>query len=272
MATVAPPKYVAAPSVTASRFGLLSAADLIQITDPHERNGVEWQSPPAGPAKYTPYQCNPGSADPISVEDGLPVTQASPITVYNGFTCRAVGLSEGEMLDHARAALAGGEQTALEHVLWGDADIDLKLMEDGETDLLADDPVSLVAGLGLLEKHLNDSGVGVGVIHSPREYAPLFAAEHQLESEAGRKVTVLGTRLSFGSYPGTGPDGTAPAAGTGWLVATGPVVVRRTEVVHRPDSYASSFDRSNNEIFHIAERTFVVAWDDRVRAAVPVTL
>lgn len=272
MAVVAPPKYVAAPPVTASRFGLLSAADLIQITDPHERNGVEFQSPPVGPAKYTPYQCNPGSASPLSVEDGLPVTRVSPITVYNGFTCRAVGLSAQEMLDHARAALLGGEQAAVERLIWGEDDLDLRLMEDGETDVLSVTAVPLVAGIGLLEKHINDSGVGVGVIHAPRELGARFAEKRQMETEGARKVTPLGNRLSFGAYPGTSPTGTAPAAGTAWLVASGPVVVRRTEAKHRPDDYADSFNRSNNEIFNIAERTYVVAWDDRVRAAVPVTL
>ena len=272
MAVIAPPKYVAAPPVTASRYGLLSAADLITITDPHERNGVEFQTPPPGAAKYTPYECHTGPSDPVTVDDGLPVTEASPITVYNGFTCRAVGLSEAEMLEHTRQALAGGEQAALERVLWGDDDLKLRLMDPVETDVLSQTAVSLVAGIGLLEKHINDSGVGIGVIHAPRELGAYFAEKHQMDTESGRKVTALGNRLSFGAYPGTSPTGTAPAAGTAWLVATGPVVVRRTEVTYRPDNYAAAFDRSNNEIFSIAERTFVPAWDDRVRAAVPVTL
>ncbi|GGG04038.1 hypothetical protein GCM10007304_17730 [Rhodococcoides trifolii] len=273
MATAAPPVYVPAPPVTPSRYGLLSAADIIPITDPHTRNGVQYQTAPDGPAHLSFAECVNGKGDDRSddVTDGLPWTEAGPIVVYNGFVCRAVGLSDDERQQYARDALAGGEAAAVEKAIWATAD-PLRLMETGLTDILSATPVSVVAGIAMLERQLGNAGVGVGVIHAPREVAPHAAAKAQIESDGARKVTVLGTRWAFGAYPTTDPDGVQAASNVAWMVATGPVVARRTEVVIRPTTYQQAFDQRNNDVFSVAERTWVIGWDDRVRAAVPVTL
>jgi hypothetical protein len=273
VATAAPPIYVSAPAVTPSRYGLLSAANILPITDPHMRNGVIYQTAPEGPAHLSFAECvnAPGDDRSDDVSNKLPVTEAGPIVVYNGFVCSAVGLSDDERMQHARDALAGGEAAAIERAIWGTAD-PLRLMETGLTTVLSDTPVSVVAGIALLEREIGNSGVGVGVIHAPREFAPYAAEKGQVEVEGGRKVTTLGTRFAFGAYPTTDTDGAESAAGVAWLVATGPVEVRRTEPVIRPTTYQQAFDQRTNDVFSVAERTYVVAWDDRVRAAVPVNL
>lgn len=267
---VAPPIYVPAPPVTPARYGLLTAGDLVVDTDPHMRNGIEWQDPPCGPAKLDAAACNEPH-DRTDVADGMPVGTAGPIVVYNGFTCRVVGLDEPTLLERARAALANGEAAAVEQALWASAE--RRLMETGPnaTVELSAAPVSLVKGVGLLEAHLRSEYGGIGVIHAPALVAAHAARDRQVSTEAGQKVTELGHRWSFGTYPNTGPDGVAAEADTAWLVATGAITYRRTEARVRPGSLAEALDTLTNEVFAIAERTYVVNWSC-VRAAVQVSL
>ena len=274
---VAPPIYVQAPAATPSRFGLLSAGDLVIETDPHFRNGIEWQPKPCGPAKLDASEC--GDAANRTVDDGVPVNTAGPITLYNGFTCRSIGLTEAELLTRAQEALAAGESAALESTLWTEAAAPgqpwfanpLRLMIDGETDVIAGTAVPLVKGIGLLEAYLDTEYSGVGVIHAPRRVAAFAAERSQVDAEGGRKVTTLGTRWSFGNYPSTGPDGTPAAADTAWLVATGAVNIRRTDVTSRPGGLRQGLNRATNEVYFTAERTYVVSWEC-VTAAALVTL
>ena len=257
---VAPALYVAAPTLTPTRFGLVSAGDLVVPEDPRFVNGIQFESNPSGPAKLAPTECE----DPQSrtVVDGIEVIEAGPIIVYNGFTCRAVGVDESEMLDRARKALTGGEWAAVEKAL--------PLM-NAETDILTTGAVSLVKGIGLLEEHLTEQYGGVGVIHAPRHVAMFAAERRQIDVESGRKVSTLGTRWSFGNYPNTDAAGAPAAVDTAWLVATGAVQVRRGEVKQRPTSFAEAFNYATNEIQAIAERTYVVSWE-AVQAAVLVNL
>ncbi|OZC59268.1 hypothetical protein CH276_22745 [Rhodococcus sp. 06-470-2] len=266
---VAPALYVQTPTLTPARFGLSSAAEQIVESDLHFRNGVEFIENPHGVASLTAAECATGPSTARVVDDGMPLVEAEPIIVYNGFTCRAVGVSETEMLDRARQALASGEWQAVEKAIWDTAT--LRLMEDGVTDELNTTAVPLVQGIGILEAHLYENYGGVGVIHAPRHVAASAAERRQVDTETGRKVTTLGTRWSFGHYPNTGPDGTEAASGTAWLVGTGAVYTRRSEASSRPTNLAGALNRNTNEIFAIAERTYVAAWET-VPAAVLVTL
>lgn len=264
---VAPALYVAAPTVTPSRFGLVSAADLVVPEDRHFVNGVQFESNPSGPAKLAATDCLPEPGPDRTVPDGIEVVESDPIIVYNGFTCRAVGLDESEMLDRARKALTGGEWAAVENAVWSS---DSGLM-NADTDILTTAAVPLVKGIGLLEDHLYEQYGSVGVIHAPRHVAMFAAERRQIDVESGRKVTTLGTRWSFGNYPNTDAASAPAAVDTAWLVATGAVQVRRSEVKQRPATLADALDRRTNEVFAIAERTYVPSWE-AVQAAVLVNL
>lgn len=257
---VAPALYVAAPTLTPTRFGLVTAGDLVVPEDFRFVNGVQFESNPSGPAKLAPTECV--DTQSRTVDDGIELVEAGPIIVYNGFTCRAVGLDEAAMLDRASKALAGGEWAAVEKAL--------PLM-NADTDILTTAAVSIVKGIGLLEDHLCEQYGGVGVIHAPRHVAGFAAERRQVEIESGRKVTTLGTRWSFGNYPNTDTEDAPAAVGTAWLVATGAVQVRRGEVKQRPPSFAEAFNYATSEIQAIAERTYVVSWE-AVQAAVLVNL
>ncbi len=258
---VAPPLLVAAPTITPARYGLASASDLVVEPNPHVRNGIEFEANPTGAAKLSRAECGQDTTNEF--DTGVPIVDAGPISVYQGFTCSAVGLSEDEILDRARRALSGGEWAAVEKAVWDSAE--LRLMGP-DTQVVTTDPVPLVKGVALLEEVLSDEYGGVGVLHATRGVAPFAAERRQVESESGRKVTTLGTRWSFGNYPNTTQDGTLAATDTAWIVATGAVQVRRTDV-----SYRNVADVRGGDRYAIAERTYVVSWES-VTAAALVTL
>lgn len=81
-----------------------------------------------------------------------------------------------------------------------------------------------------------------------------------MSANGGRLETKLGTRVVAGAgYPGTGPAGEARPAGGSYLFATGPLVVRRSEVEPLSD-FAGGLDRSINDLTRVGERTYVVTY------------
>lgn len=284
---VAPPIYVQAPALTPSRYGLLDAADLVVESDVHFLNGVEFETAPCGPAKLAASECfsppaDPGGNDPRlrTLDEGRPLVASGPIVVYHGFSCKAGAMPPAEYLNLARAALAGGESTAVERAVWtGTSDAgDTSRMLLGpmalmgaSTDVLTSGAVSLLAGIGLLEEYLSDNYGGVGVLHAPRKVSPYAAAAEQIRWESSKPVTTVGTKWSFGAYPNTSVGGGELGPNDAWIVATGRVMVRRSEVKGRPTQFAEALDSTTNEVFSIAERTYVAAWEC-VTAAAQVSL
>ena len=82
-------------------------------------------------------------------------------------------------------------------------------------------------------------------------------------------MTRLGTPVSFGNYPGSDPDGDAADPGQAWIVATGQVQARRSEVAVHTANGDSYFTPETNTVLGLAERTYVLTWD-AVTAAVLV--
>lgn len=67
-------------------------------------------------------------------------------------------------------------------------------------------------------------------------------------------------------YPGTGPAGAAPAAGSTWVFATGPVAVWRSDVYMVPNDLSEAVDRSINDVTVYAERYYAVGYSCAVLA------
>jgi hypothetical protein len=60
-------------------------------------------------------------------------------------------------------------------------------------------------------------------------------------------------------YTGSSPAGVAAVAGTSWIYATGAVFAYRGNV--RPTRLSESFDRAENTVHMLAERTYVIAYE-----------
>lgn len=199
------PLLIDAPSIPAApRFGLLSAAQIVDGPDPHWVDGIEYPTTPRPHAVTDDVECDqPDLTDLISGVDW--VTDA-PLRVWSGLTSKIAAWTEDEIISRARDMLTAGEGTALERSLW-------PLIADPATLPAGDDPVSLLAGIGAVEAWLWESYGGVGVVHVPRTAVPYLARAHQVREVNGQLRTPLGTVVSAGAYPGRGPDDEAPAAG-----------------------------------------------------------
>jgi hypothetical protein len=274
----APPIYVDIRTAPRSRYGLIDAADEVVPEDSKWINGIEYN--PACRLNATVYdqECNAEFAFDLGENgDGIPTVQVAPIRMYAGFICRSMSLTQPEIDRQANDALDNSSSAALERLLWTPPDdpapagpSQLRLMGPDTVILNAGDPVGFVAAVRILEDYLVDNYGRVGVIHARAGLSAEAGHRGQIRWENAKPVTQRGTRWSWGAYGDTGPDGDPVAAGTAWMVATGAVGLRQTKGTAHLE-FAEILDRTTNEVFAVASKTFVVAWEC-VTAAVLVTL
>lgn len=280
-------QIVDSPQVTPLPYGLWDAAQTPTANGPHWQQGITWSERcPNGATTYDECLTETGGGTPPSGPSAKAATfgqqtrGATPFTVYAQFDCATVGLNDAASV--ASDALARVEAAQLEAAFWtgsaGGADVvfphlaaDAEVL-DGQDTILQTVASPIVTGgadiataLGELEQTLADCYTGQGVIHVPRSALPTLAAWSLARVDGGRLVTPAGNVLAAGSYPGTGPDGSAPAAGTTWIYATGAVWGYRSEP--RVSQPRESLDRATNTFRMIAERTYVLAFDCCLLAA-----
>src|SRR3546814_5279082 len=100
----------------------------------------------------------------------------------------------------------------------------------------------------------------LGVIHMCRQIAALALAEEALEVRGTRLFTRLGTPVVAGAgYPCTHPD--SVTAGS-WIVATPALMLYRSEIFTATNRPGDLLDRGQNNLFGIAERRYLVGWDE----------
>lgn len=217
--------------------------------------------------------------EPAAKTDNVPqeFRGATPFTVFTRFDCSPVGMSEAE--EAARTALDRVENQQLEAAFWTGtvggqviayphlAD-DTEFADPAQADILLQPAAEVVVGtaddvvtvLGALEQELADCYGGQGVVHIPRSALPTFAANYLVTERDGQLYTPAGNLIVVGGgYPGTSPAGAAPAAGTTWIYVTGAVFGYRGDVFATRSR--DSFDRAENTMQMIAERTYVLAFE-----------
>lgn len=276
----APPVYVPAPAVTPHRFGLFSVAEFPPSDDLHIESGVQYEPLAYGPAQLTHDKCRSLAAD-LSTTKGVALVEGTPFTVYAAFDGSLVGRDWPDVERRARAALALGEQRAVEQGYYFGAEGNRPRLAEPSasagglvaTVLNGGAAVDLVRGVGMLEETLADGYAGEGVIHTPRFVVPHLFDREQLMHEGARLVTHLGTRVAAGAgYGNTSPAGVAAGAGQAWLYATGAVGIWRGEPFLNPTPFETqAFDPGDNSTALIVERTYTVA-HEALTAAVLVTL
>lgn len=271
--TLVAPLLVQAPAITPSRYGLASVAERDSSTpDRWTGVGVEYLPNPAPHAKFgeinlCPDEPTDGPYDPIPTVGGWEDerVQGVPFRIWSAFTTKAPGMSRGEVRSRATTQLAAGEGAAVERVAWDQLD---GAMATGAVDLGS---AGLVAAVGELERWLGTSYAGVGSIHAPRQLGTSFGKHNLAKPQGSQMQTFLGTPVSFGNYPATGPGGTSAPAGHVWLLATGTVKLWQSDVQVHTDQNSAWFSATTNDATAIAERQHAVSWDG-VAAAILVDL
>lgn len=267
-------------------YGLWDTVQHPAANGPHWQQGITWvERCPTGDTTYDECLSVTGTGAPpapasktANVEQGF--RGALPFTVYAEFECSPVGVADAESV--ASDALARVEQTQVEAAFWtgvagGQTVVFPHLAADTEAldgDIVLQSVASPVVtggadvaqALGLLEQELADCYAGQGLIHVPRSALPTLAAWNLAGVVDGRLVTPAGNVIVAGTgYTGSAPDGTAAAAGTAWIYATG------AAWAYRSDPYVSrlrdSLDRTSNTIRMLAERTYLIGFECCLLAA-----
>lgn len=274
-ATIGPPRVLDGPIPIPPRYSLLVNATIVDDLDYH------WM---AGGAVYPFPRLEDGAAHNAcssgtyreKLEGGVIASpEFGAFTVYVAETCTARGIGNDEdFRNRAVTAL-----NALEAALVEDEFAMGAAMPSNPH--LADVTLANYVNLGTfapmeaaarLENAIAATGK-MGLIHTDPATATAWASDVVVEREgAYLRAIATGTPVVSGyGYVGAHPIGqSAPAAGTGWAWATGPVEIRRSNVELLPGSLAQALDRSNNVVTYRAERHYLVDWDTELQAAVLV--
>lgn len=253
------------------RFGLLSASRLVEQMEPHAHNGVMYET--VCDPKVRLYEVDTGCPDTepaTKVGDrSTSVTKASPFAVYAVEQCLD-GRTSQQMQTALRRRLLRGERHVVEAAVYhGLAGASPYLRHEDTTVINDGEPLPVAAAVGALEQRLALAG-RTATIHAPRWMAAVMDAAGLLHRQGPHLRTILGTPIAFGSaYTGQPPAGVEDEQA--WLYATGPVTVRRSEVIEPARLDQGAFNIRTNTPFVLAERVYVVDWPCGT-AAVPTTL
>lgn len=243
-------------------FGLLSVLTPRPSSDVHVYNGVQWEPLGCAPASgIGDPQCDPDDTVglPKNFMGGGGVADATPFTVYGSYECSPAGHTLEYAQQRAVEHLLAREEARVEQAIWT-GDLGNGGFAPGADEALSG-AVSVARAVAVLEGWIRREYGSLGVIHMTPE-AAIMAFSHQvIDVRANRLVTKLGTPVVAGAgYPGTDPDG-ASAAGHSTLYATPALLGYRSEPFPGVTPPASGLDRNHNDLFAVAERTYVVGWD-----------
>ena len=268
---VGPALDIDGPLPVAPEYSLLSVPGVVVTGDGGDRwmNGVNVESyPTETPESWEP--CSAGTFRTKTDGESPPLPRFDAIGLYVPITCSSISFG-GNWERFARraelvldATISWGVERALSQGVVGStnpflADTNMVLLEAG-----AHTPAS---GLAWLEEAIGATG-RKGLIHA----SPGVVAQWGFDKLKTNGVleTANGTPVAVGGgYSGVDPtDEAAPAAGTSYVFATGPVEVRLSETFLIPENINGALDTSNNDVTFRAERFVHVSWDTALQAAI----
>lgn len=200
---------------------------------------------------------------------------ATAFTVYAGFDCSLIGLPE---TDQAADALARSEAYRVSRAFWsGQAGGQATVWPHLAADTPLDDPQGIrlqtaaspiltgagdvAVGVGLIDARLAVDYGGQGLVHVPPAALPTLVSRDLVHrDDAGVLRTPGGHRVvAAAGYDGSGPDGSAAAAGTAWIYATGALFGYRGGVFVQ--DFPGTFDRAKNTVRKLASRTYLFGFE-----------
>lgn len=248
-------------------FGLLSVLNPRPDTAGRWQSGIVWEPLTCSPASgIGDVDCEASETAGVTVAPGLPkqfappggTDEATPFTIYGSYICSPTGHPVEWAQDRAIEHLLAREEARAEQAIWtGDLGNIPNFTQAVNSASAAQAPRAAIAEA---EQYLATEYGSLGVIHMSRQVALLALAEEALEVRGTRLFTRLGTPVVAGAgYPGTHPDGVT--AGT-WIVATPAIMGYRSEIFAATSRTGDLLDRGVNNLHGIAERTYVIAWDE----------
>lgn len=239
---------------------------LVDSGDERYLNGVNlWGYPADTPSTWEP--CSDGTFRVKSEESDQPQARFDPFAAYIPIACSALGMPSGfaqraeVVLD---ATLSFAVEDALANGIIGSTN---PFFGDGNVTILGGGAVTPEVGLRWLERAIGQTARR-GLIHAPPEIVAAWEFE-ALETGAELR-TPNGTPVAAGGgYIDAFPvSAGAPASGTAYAWATGPVEVRLAPFQLIPEDISEALDRSVNDVVYRAERYVLATWDGALQAAV----
>jgi hypothetical protein len=266
LSSFSPSVEVEPPEIVPYRYGLLSAAQLIEGGGRWELGGVNYTTAgcPNGTDEWIttcPVEPpSPGPSPEKTVPSGLNQVEGKPFMLYDGASCYPhTGRTEEELRQLAVANLATGEQQKLEEKFWEQMRATATTVAPPAGAAQWD---NFCLALGTLDDLLAKAHGGIGVVHSPRFMIGLATNRFLTRRNGGQLLDPADNPWAFGAgYNLKGPplagdtDNLAPA-GQVWIYATGPVVLRRAEIQSH-----TTFGIRDNERRALAERSYVLTAD-----------
>ena len=271
MAAIMPPLYIDPPPAGPIRYGLFTAARGPLELPPHARvGGIEFEPDTCGVAYAYTAAC-PITDQAEKSFDTAGSVQADPYVIYASIVCAPTGRTPAEQSRRAVARLLAGEQTVAESALWSGAGVGATptLTGSGATTVTTT-ATGFAARIGALEAAFYAAYGYQGTIHINSAAAEPAAAAHIVEQNGAVKTTKLGSVWSFGAgYGATGPAGAAAGPGQVWAFITPPVTIWRATDINTPDP-ALTLDRATNQMYALAEREYLHAYDCETVFAIQV--
>lgn len=270
------------PTFTDRNFGLLSVVQArYDEPDSHWRNGVTFQTICGlGGTTFDDY-CVTGAAPAKASNVSTPVRGAGPFTVFGEVDCSPVGYEQSFERSRAVDSLTRAEGWQVERAFWsGTAGAaankvfphlaaDTAVLDTGVLPTITlqcaaavisgSTVLDVVEGIGGLEAALGSCYNGQGVLHVPLGLGEQLFRAGIAKADGAQLKTQAGNLIALGAgYPGTGPSGTSLTNAV-WVYITGPVFAYRSAV--ETFKFVEQFDRSENTLKTIVERTYVLGFD-----------
>ena len=252
--TLLAPFRVPAPAVNPRRFGLSSAAVVIDQPGAHWQAGTEYTGEVCGRAGLWGGPCWTTETDggpfdtggPKELTSDQPVTSGVPFSGYLMTDCNPVGSADLEA--RALRGLQRGESMLVEEAV-------ARLMADDDR-LVSVSPKHgshPVDALAALEQHVANNYSAQAIIHMTGGAATILGAAGAIDRYGSRLETTQGNVVSVGRYP-VAPGGGTPATTDEWVWASGPVTIWRGGI-----DTTTVFDPATNDRHALAERSYAAA-------------
>lgn len=262
MGLIAPPTYVAFPTLEPLRFGLYSIANSVEPTGRWEL-GVEYEPIAGDRADLRAHECVTDYASEVELRAGETTVEGIPFVVVGSYECGAQSRSLDEAEERAVLHLTAGEERAVEFA------IATGVMGNEPTFQGAEDltptpgtSVGIVEAYSLIEAAQAFGNGSVGAIHSPRALAAPTDGIGLVTRHGQHLETLLGTKVAFGGgydAANVGPAGEDPGANEFWIYGTGLPTIRRGDIFIQPDE-DSIIDQRNNTVAILAQRAVLVTF------------
>jgi len=253
-------------------FGLLSVLDFRPDGSAHWRGGGV-QHEYLDPFKVNsigPVQAPQSDTAGLPKDLGFPedsggnpdpgFSSADTFTVYGHFRATPLAWTPETIQQRAVDNLTTFEEREAERNFWTGEQGNQPNLTDGVADVGTFDITKINSAIGALERFIADTYGSLGVIHMNRQLAAAGMTSGTLKANGSKLFTALGTPVVAGAgYP------------SGSIRATPALFGFRSDIFTSSEVRGDLLDRTKNDLYAVAERTYLIGFDPTGVGSVTIT-